>query len=75
MKYFMVTCSRGHCGSGHSTEIKFAIKANTLLKACEVARRMPSVKHTRMVLTGKEITADEYFEYRKISAYKRVEGY
>lgn len=74
MRYYMVTCHRGHCGTGHGTEIKFAFKAKNLLDACDMARRMPSVKHTRLMISGKEITAQEYFEYRQISAYKRVEG-
>ncbi len=71
MKYFMVMCHRGHCGTGHSTEIKFAIRANNLLEACDKARKMPSVKHTRMAIFGKEITEQEYNEYRQISAYTR----
>lgn len=71
MKFYMITCSRGHCGTGHSTEIKFAIAANNLLDACDKARRMPSVKHTRVALYGHEITAEEYNEYRSISAYER----
>lgn len=71
MKFYMVVCSRGHCGSGHSTEIKFAIAAANLLDACDRARRMPSVKHTRMAIYGKEITEEEYREYRKVSAYDR----
>lgn len=71
MKYFMVMCHRGHCGIGHSTEIRFAIRANNLLEACDKARRMPSVKHTRMAIYGKEITEQEYNEYRQVSAYER----
>ena len=71
MKFYMVICQRGHCGVGHSTEIKFAIAANNLLDACDKARRMPSVKHTRMMIYGKEITEQEYKEYRQISAYER----
>ena len=71
MKFYMVMCHRGHCGVGHSTEIKFAIAANNLLEACDRAKRMPSVKHTRMAIYGKEITEDEYKEYRAISAYER----
>ena len=73
MKFYMVTCQRGHAGTGHSTEIKFAFKAANLLDACNMARRMPSVKHTRMPLFGKEITEVEYYEYRKISSYARFE--
>lgn len=71
MKFYMVMCHRGHCGIGHSTEIKFAIAANNLLEACDIARKMPSVKHTRMAIYGKEITEQEFNEYRQISAYER----
>lgn len=71
MKFYMVMCHRGHCGIGHSTEIKFAIAANNLLEACDIARRMPSVKHTRMAIYSKEITEQEFNEYRQISAYER----
>ena len=60
MKFYMVMCHRGHCGNGHSTEIKFAIRANNLLDAMDKARRMPSVKHTRMAIYGKEITETEF---------------
>lgn len=72
LKYFMIICHRGHCGCGHSTEIKFAICAKNLLDACDKAKRMPSVKHTRMAIYGREITEQEYHEYRKISAYQRA---
>lgn len=71
MRYFIITCQRGHCGTGHSTDIKFAIKANNLLDACDKARRMPSVKHTRLAIYGKEITEQEYIEFRQVSAYER----
>lgn len=71
MKYYMVLCHRGHCGTGHGTEIKFAIRADNLLDAIDKARRMPSVKHTRMAIYGKEISEQEYEEYRAVSAYDR----
>ena len=71
MKFFMILCHRGHCGTGHSTEIKFAVMARNLLEACDKARKMPSVKHSRMVIYGKEITEEEYNNYRKVSAYAR----
>lgn len=72
MKYFEVVCHRGHCGTGRSTEIKFVFKANNLLEACDKARKMPSVKHTRMIIFGKEITQQEYNSFRKVSAYERI---
>ena len=71
MKFYKVTCYRGHCGIGRSTEITFAFTANNLLEAMDKAKRMPSVKHTRAILQGKEITEAEYTEYRSISAYDR----
>lgn len=74
MKYYMVTCHRGHCGTGHSVEIKFALKARNLLEASDKAKRMPGVKHTKGILIGHEITETEYLEYRKKSAYLRLEG-
>ena len=39
MKYFEVVCHRGHCGTGHSTEIKFVFEAKNLLDACDKARQ------------------------------------
>lgn len=71
MKFYMIMCHRGHAGCGHSTEIKFAIRAKNLLEAMDKARRMPSVKHTRMAIYGKEISETEYNEYRQVSAYER----
>lgn len=73
MKFYKVVCYRGHMGTGHSTEITFAIAARDLLEACDKARRMPSVKHTRMAIYGKEITEEEYNDYRQISAYERYD--
>lgn len=71
MKYFMVICHRGHCGTGHSTEIKFVFIANNAIEAMDKARKMPSVKHTRLAMMVKEITNIEYTEFRQISAYEK----
>lgn len=71
MKFYMVICQRGHCGTGHSTEIKFVFKANNAIEAMDKARRMPSVKHTRLAMVTKEITETEYTEYRQVSAYAK----
>lgn len=71
-RYFKVTCMRGHGGFQHSiSEITFVFETENLLKAMDMAKRMPSVKHTRMIVSGKEITKEEYFERRQISAYKQ----
>ena len=74
MKYYLVTCHRGHCGSGNSLDIQFAIMARNLLEASDKAKRMPGVKHTRGILFGKEITEAEYNQLRAVSAYKRAIG-
>lgn len=74
MKFYLITCQRGHCGRGRSTEITFAIQAINLLAAQDKAKKMPSVKHTRGILFGREITQKEYIEFRSVSAYDRCVG-
>lgn len=69
MKYYLITCHRGHCGRGRSTDITFAIVARDLLQAMDKARKMPSVKHTRLAIYGREISQEEFNERRKINAY------
>lgn len=71
MRYFSIVCHRGHCGTGNGTEIKFAVQAKNLLEACKIARKMPSVKHTRGIIHGKEISFDEYNHLRRVGAYKK----
>ena len=73
MKYWLITCPRGHAGTKHDTDIRFAIEAETLLDAFTIARQMPSVKHTRFPTAGHQITFDEYKAFREVSAYKRYE--
>ena len=70
-RYFLITCHRGHCGYGHSTPITFAFEANNLIEAMDMGKKMPSVKHTRMIMFGKEISFEEYTEYRAVNAYER----
>lgn len=73
IKYFLVTCERGHCGSGNTSYIKFAFEAKTMMDAVDMAKRMPSVKHTKMCVNAREIDIQEYKEYREINAYERYE--
>lgn len=73
MKYYMVVCQRGHCGKYRSVDIKFAEKANNLLEAMDMAKRRPAVKHTKPILRGWEITKEEYEDFRRVSAYNRLE--
>lgn len=74
MKYYLITCMQGHQGRGRYREITFAMMARNLIEAQDKAKKMPSVKHTRGILMGREITEEEYYERRKISAYDRVYG-
>ena len=71
-KFYMVICERGHCGCGHSTDIKFAFEAVNLLSAMDMAKKMPSVKHSKPCVKAWEISKEEYNEYISISAYERV---
>ena len=70
-RYYLISCERGHLGRGKGATICFAIQAYNLPQAMNIARRMPAVKHTRMINYGREITEEEYIEYRRVSAYKR----
>lgn len=69
MRYYKVSCPRGHFGKGRAGDITFAFMADNALAAMDKARRMPGVKHTAMVYKTTEITANEYYEFRKVSAY------
>ena len=73
MRYFLVMCPHGHHGNGQYCEITFAFEARNMLDAMDKAKRMPGVKHTRMILKAQEITHAEYTEFRKVSAYKKFQ--
>lgn len=73
MKYYEVTCVRGHCGSGKSTNyITFYYKGANSVEAIMWAKRQPGVKHSRMPLGCFEISEAKYKEKIKVSAYKRA---
>lgn len=70
MKYFAITCPRGHAGNGRATEITFAIEAPNIMEANAIAMRMPSVKHTAYPIRSIEISQHEYAQRRAHNAYK-----
>ena len=73
MKYYEITCVRGHCGSGKSTNyITFYYKGANSVEAILWAKRQPGVKHSRMPLGCFEISEAKYKEKIKVSAYKRA---
>lgn len=75
MKYYRVTTYRGHQGRGKSVPITFYIAAENAMHASYIAQRMPGVKHSRMVMSCVPISVEEYMEGRKMSAYKRANGW
>ena len=72
-KYYEVTVPRGHWGCGKAGEITFYFKAYDAYHAMMLAKKMPSVKHGKLCFRTREITAEEYYEKRKVSSY--VRGY
>ena len=76
-RYYLISCERGHLGRGKGATICFAIQAYNLPQAMNIARRMPAVKHTRMINYGREITEEEYSKLvmNLNSREKRAERY
>ena len=74
MRYWLISCPRGHYGTGRYVDITFAIAAKDLLSATRIAMKMPMVKHHRTPLCGHEITHEEFIERNKINAYDRLYG-
>ena len=70
MKYFAITCPRGHAGNGRSVDITFAIEAPNIIEANRIAMQMPAVKHTAQPCRSIEISHREYLRRRKKSAYR-----
>ena len=71
IKYFKVHALKGHLGAGKSAEIIFYIKAPHIANAIKIAKSMPTVKHSKFIISAKEISDTEYLEGRKTSAYVR----
>lgn len=75
MRYWLISCPRGHYGTGRYIDITFAIAAKDLLTATRIAMKMPMVKHHRRPpLYGREITYEEFVERKEINAYDRLYG-
>lgn len=73
MKYYKVSTYRAHQGSGRTVPIIFYIQADNAIQASVIAQQMGGVKHSRPVMSCIPITAAEYYEGRKVSAYKRAD--
>lgn len=73
MRYFCVTCKQGHHGNRRHQPITFAFQAMNAIEAMDKAKAMPSVKHDCPIISCREISANEYYRMRQISAYRKVE--
>lgn len=72
MKHYAVTCVRGHQGNGNNDNtITFYFKATDSYDAMRRGQSMPGVKHSRLPLSVREITEEQYIQNRKVSAYAR----
>ena len=74
MRYFRVMCKHGHFGNGRYQPISFLFIAKDAVTAMDMAKTMPGVKHTSMIIACKEISYAEYLDGRKVSAYQRMNG-
>lgn len=72
MKFYAVTCKHGHHGARNYCPITFAVAANSVLEACDLAKAMPGVKHDQTVIECIEIPFSKYAQMRKQSAYERA---
>lgn len=74
MGYYRVTCKHGHFGRGRYQPISFSFLAKDAITAMDLARAMPGVKHTAMIISCREISYAEYLCDRKVSAYTKMRG-
>ena len=73
MKYYAITCVRGHQGAcNNNALITFYVKAKDIITAAKIAQRMGGIKHTKMPLSCRQITEEEYIFRIKENAYKRA---
>lgn len=73
MRYYRVTAKRGHCGRRKYMPITFVFAAQDAVCAMDLAKNMPGVKHGQMIIDCREISYADYMEYRRVSAYERLE--
>ena len=76
MNYYKVIAVRGHVGAGRGENLIFAIEAETMYEAMQIAKRMPMVKHKSSAIKACELISKETFDIlRQDSAYKNCKGY
>lgn len=72
MNYYLVTMPRGHVGIGYEATIQFNIAAQNALKAMKIAQKMGGVKHSKIPLSVKQITEEEFLINKKTNAYVKA---
>lgn len=66
MKYYKVTCRRGHVGRGRVAYITFYISAESVGNAMTIAQNMGGVHHSKPPVLCKEVTKEEYIAQRRM---------
>lgn len=70
MPYYRVTCKHAHHGKKKYIPITFSFLASDAIKAMDLAKAMPGVKHSQTILSCHEISQAEYLKDRMRSAYE-----
>lgn len=73
-KYYAITMERGHVGTKNfSQHITFYIATDNMLKACDIAKKMPGVKHSRFPVKAIEVD-ENTFTLQKMNKYNAYES-
>lgn len=72
MKYFKVTCIRGHQGTRQNKRlIDFYFIAHTGYDAMKMGQKMRGVKHDKLPVACVPVSEEEYKQMIRVSAYER----
>lgn len=69
MRYYKITCRRGHVGFGNTAYITFYFAERNAIAAMNRAKRMPGVKHSELPINTTEITHEEFAVNIQKNAY------
>lgn len=68
--YYKVVVKFGHQGMGKYVDGAIYVEAEDLIKAIDVARAFPAVKHTKLPLEAREISKEEFEIGRQKNVYE-----
>jgi len=69
MRYFKIQVELGHLGFNKGLPTYVYVKSKSIVTAMNVARKLPCVKHHKLVPYAVEITKEEYIEGSKNNKY------